>query len=403
MPVIGVVLANFLFLSPVREMYEVSKTHHLGEINPIPFAVLSGVATSGLWYAIAIEDWFIFWANAPGSGLSLWFALESIFAIGGSVSGRHIIQILVFNTLFIGIMTAIAFLAMKDDNSAAILLGTVNTLFLVAFYTSPLRNIITVIRTKDASPLLYSLSLMTAINGTVWVIYGFATLNVFVYIPNIFAASFGLIQLVLVMKYPRIKERQKHIAIMNAFELPDVNGMISYAPPMLAEEAMRQVRIQLTDYNTGATLDSVLAAKDVLQAVGLALLQPPKLEQVTVDKLKEMIEDETISVEGGMLEDMELAIDEAGDGIEIPLEFLPTARFLDVVEGADLEAVRDLDRDNNFVMGIAANEGNIGKLQRMISNEPANVSLNVSQGPFAEYDIESHPSETTSGTSNLLK
>jgi uncharacterized protein with PQ loop repeat len=75
---------------------------------------------------------------------------------------------------FIGIYDTDRNPTVEDFNNAKMLLGTSSVLILMAFYSSPLTNLVQVVKTKDASSLNLALAIASGINGALWTCYGFA-------------------------------------------------------------------------------------------------------------------------------------------------------------------------------------------------------------------------------------
>lgn len=78
---------------------------------------------------------------------------------------------------------------------------------LVLFYLSPLATLWGVFRRRDASSIHWPLALMTVINGLLWVFYGFAMSDAFIWAPNAFGALVGAMNLVLRCLFPARKSR----------------------------------------------------------------------------------------------------------------------------------------------------------------------------------------------------
>lgn len=78
---------------------------------------------------------------------------------------------------------------------------------LVLFYLSPLATLWGVLRRRDASSIHWPLALMTVINGLLWVFYGLAMSDAFIWAPNAFGALVGGMNLLLRCLFPARKSR----------------------------------------------------------------------------------------------------------------------------------------------------------------------------------------------------
>ncbi len=74
---------------------------------------------------------------------------------------------------------------------------------LLIYYAAPLSVLAKVLSTKSSASLHWPLSVMSCVNGALWVSYGLAVDDVFIYGPNAVGATLGLVQLALVGIFPR--------------------------------------------------------------------------------------------------------------------------------------------------------------------------------------------------------
>ncbi len=85
--------------------------------------------------------------------------------------------------------------------------GWAANIILVLFYMSPLATLWGVLRRRDASSIHWPLALMTVINGLLWVFYGLALSDAFIWAPNGFGAVVGGMNLMLRCLFPARKSR----------------------------------------------------------------------------------------------------------------------------------------------------------------------------------------------------
>eukprot|EP00873_Tetraselmis_striata_P026211 jgi/Tetstr1/446475/TSEL_034016.t1 len=77
-PVIGVVVANAMFSSPLAAVLRVRKSRALGELNPLPYPVIFCNCICWLVYAMLTNDWFLYFGNLPGMLLGIFFVMSTI-------------------------------------------------------------------------------------------------------------------------------------------------------------------------------------------------------------------------------------------------------------------------------------------------------------------------------------
>jgi solute carrier family 50 (sugar transporter) len=94
---------------------------------------------------------------------------------------RMILFIVVVWTVVISI---IAFGQALDKATTELIVGTVVNLNLVFFYGSPLSTIFTVLRERNSSSIHIPTMITNTLNGTFWLVYGFAVMDFFIFVPN---------------------------------------------------------------------------------------------------------------------------------------------------------------------------------------------------------------------------
>mmetsp|Transcript_32692 Transcript_32692/g.68760 ORF Transcript_32692/g.68760 Transcript_32692/m.68760 type:complete len:243 (+) Transcript_32692:271-999(+) len=76
-PLLGCLVANFMFAAPLKDVRLAVSRGTLGSLNPTPWAVMTGNCTGWITYSYLIQNQFMFWANAPGLILSIWFNMAA--------------------------------------------------------------------------------------------------------------------------------------------------------------------------------------------------------------------------------------------------------------------------------------------------------------------------------------
>ena len=75
-PVLGVILSNALYLSPLPAVRQAAATGHLGALNVLPQALMVISTQAWMSYALAVPNGFIVASNLPG-------AVAAIAKLGG--------------------------------------------------------------------------------------------------------------------------------------------------------------------------------------------------------------------------------------------------------------------------------------------------------------------------------
>ncbi|KAL7506635.1 hypothetical protein ACHAXN_003887 [Cyclotella atomus] len=76
-PALGMIAANFMFAAPFNDVRQAVNHGTLGHLNPTPWAAMTGNCCGWVTYSYLIQNWFVFWANAPGFVLSIWLNMAA--------------------------------------------------------------------------------------------------------------------------------------------------------------------------------------------------------------------------------------------------------------------------------------------------------------------------------------
>lgn len=86
-PGLGVVIGNFMFAAPYRDLKAAIVKGDLGNLNPVPWGFMLGNCFGWVLYGILLQNLWIFVGNAPGFLLSVWLNLGAVKLI---YQGHHI-------------------------------------------------------------------------------------------------------------------------------------------------------------------------------------------------------------------------------------------------------------------------------------------------------------------------
>lgn len=197
-PALGFLLSNALYAAPLPATLRRVKAGSLGELNPLPSALMVIGTTSWLGYALSAGNPWIAATNVPGALLAIgtFVALLPLMrpgrqlqqvqatVVGGSLCTISLWTYLIFSG------------ASAATRSGA--LGTYASAICVLLFASPLSTISRVIRTGNAASILAPLTAAQCLNCLLWTTYGvFAARDVFVWGPNGTGLILGLAQLAL--------------------------------------------------------------------------------------------------------------------------------------------------------------------------------------------------------------
>eukprot|EP01025_Chloroclados_australasicus_P044895 TRINITY_DN4892_c0_g1_i6.p3 TRINITY_DN4892_c0_g1~~TRINITY_DN4892_c0_g1_i6.p3 ORF type:complete len:129 (-),score=5.04 TRINITY_DN4892_c0_g1_i6:201-587(-) len=77
-PSLGAILANIMFASPLSAVLHVRRTQQLGDLNPLPFPVITANCVGWLIYSVTTQNPFLFGGNILGTLLGIYYTLTTI-------------------------------------------------------------------------------------------------------------------------------------------------------------------------------------------------------------------------------------------------------------------------------------------------------------------------------------
>ena len=77
-PCLGMIMGNVMFLAPRRDVKTAVERGSLGDLNPTPWAFMLGNCCGWVIYSYILQNYFIFFANAPGFVLSVYYCLSAV-------------------------------------------------------------------------------------------------------------------------------------------------------------------------------------------------------------------------------------------------------------------------------------------------------------------------------------
>jgi uncharacterized protein with PQ loop repeat len=202
-PVLGVIMSEFLAFGPLPAMLHCRKAKSLGDVNPFLFPLLFGNGIGWVIYGSATRNPFVFLGNIGAVGLSLFYLLTA-HTLTGCDSVRKQLEIM---TLFLVTMWGtVGFIAamLEDQVQGVAMIGILGNIIVFLMFASPLSTFPKVIKKKDSSSINRPFAICQVLNCMVWVLYGLATDDIYVTMPNVAGLILGFAQLFLILRYPAI-------------------------------------------------------------------------------------------------------------------------------------------------------------------------------------------------------
>jgi solute carrier family 50 protein (sugar transporter) len=259
-PTLGCIMGNVMFSAPYRDVKKAVERGYLGDLNPTPWGFMLGNCLGWVAYSYILQNFFVFFANAPGFILSVWLnmcaakiqyeehkahemrtsfvsfletsrnlntnqqqpqAEETDDDDGGWQKavdlGRVVVQVTsqqtpapaAHETLVVGIVVgwlvviSIIMFGNFPTYTNQLICGIVVNVNLLFFYGAPLSTIFTVFKTQNSATIHLPTMITNTANGSFWTAYGIAVLDPFIYIPNGIGASLGVFQFFLCLVFSR--------------------------------------------------------------------------------------------------------------------------------------------------------------------------------------------------------
>jgi solute carrier family 50 protein (sugar transporter) len=173
----------------------------VGELNPIPLAIMAVSSLCWLAYGFSIRDPYVTLSNVPGCIGSIWYVLAILPLLKDQKLKMTQSLVVGLSAITINLWTFLS-LTKKPIAEISSALGLYASLLFIILSGSPLSTIKTVVQTKNSSSILTQLTFAQVTNTALWSAYGLAIRDKFVWGPNVTGLGFGLVQLVLKILFP---------------------------------------------------------------------------------------------------------------------------------------------------------------------------------------------------------
>lgn len=219
-PLIGTIISNCLYLTPLPVVLEARYTRYLGPTNPYPFVLIAFSSMGWTIYGCLKQDYFLFISAFPGVVLGLYYTIVCLTVIAKRSADSDFSEMyvgveafLLFAVSFWGIMGFVAAVNFKNYPNplleASSMVGLLCCSLSVAYYASPLTTLYQVIKERDSSTFYLPLLCINLTSSSMWFLYGLAgTHDPNLIIPNSIGMTLSLIQITLRLTIPAKEKAQ---------------------------------------------------------------------------------------------------------------------------------------------------------------------------------------------------
>jgi len=200
-PGLGCIVAFIMFFSPFKAVQAVRKSGTLGDLNPLPLVAIIANCLGWLVYGSVLRDPYVIAANEPGLLLGVYMTVTA-YGYASPKARDTMLKAVMFFAAIISVTSLTINFFIADHADRATAAGYQAVGILLIYYAAPLSVIAEVLRTRSSARLYWPLSVMSCVNGSLWVAYGLAVGDAFIWAPNAVGAAFGVLQLGLIGAYP---------------------------------------------------------------------------------------------------------------------------------------------------------------------------------------------------------
>eukprot|EP01025_Chloroclados_australasicus_P027693 TRINITY_DN2741_c0_g2_i1.p1 TRINITY_DN2741_c0_g2~~TRINITY_DN2741_c0_g2_i1.p1 ORF type:complete len:273 (-),score=-2.63 TRINITY_DN2741_c0_g2_i1:2345-3163(-) len=263
-PILGAVIKNVMFFSPLPAVIRVRQSERLGQLNPLPYPVIACNAISWLIYATVIRDPYIFAANMFGVMLSIVYTISTVAYASKKIRDYMMIMTVIFPSIFLVQVFTYAMIQ-ADEKVVQFGTGLTNNIMVFFHYASPLTVFYKVIVTRDCSSLHLPLVLMNLANASMWFTYGLIALkDPFIWVCNAVGIALCMVAIVLMVIYPRKEKTDNYFVILisqrlSSKKLPSTTEMTKSENRTVAEnsEEPSKATVKVTKTDQVTTVENV--------------------------------------------------------------------------------------------------------------------------------------------------
>ncbi|GAX74934.1 hypothetical protein CEUSTIGMA_g2380.t1 [Chlamydomonas eustigma] len=222
-PGLGCVVALTMFASPLQAVLSAKKGKFLGDLNPIPFVAIIANCICWMVYGCLNKDPYVIAANEPGMLLGVFMSLVC-YGLADLKVRADLERALICFLLVISSTCIYIALLVQDHADQVKMAGYLAVFILLIYYAAPLSVLAKVIQRRNSASLYWPLSVMSCVNGALWLAYGLAVSDLFVWGPNAVGAALGVLQLLLILIFPASKSEDENQDCQEPLVIGDVDS-----------------------------------------------------------------------------------------------------------------------------------------------------------------------------------
>ncbi|KAG1712965.1 hypothetical protein DVH05_000695 [Phytophthora capsici] len=200
--VLATIATACIFISMTPGMYAVHKKRSTAGVNFYPLAMMFGQSMGWVIYSLADHAFFPVGAvNCLGAAMGVVFS--GVFILHEKERRMR------YSSFFCGVFALIValllyrFLSTQEDSTIAKVLGYFADVMAIIMFGSPLMLMGDVIKTKNSEIIAAPMAISGFVNGALWTVYGIMQTDYYVLVPNAISGLLCLVQVILVVVFPR--------------------------------------------------------------------------------------------------------------------------------------------------------------------------------------------------------
>ncbi|XP_052182954.1 bidirectional sugar transporter N3-like [Diospyros lotus] len=253
---LGNVISFFVFLSPLPTFYQIYKKKSTEGFQSVPYIVALFSAMLLMYYAFLKSNaTLLITINSFGCFIEAIYIGFYIFYTPKKLPTVKLLSLMMGSFGLILVITCF----LVNGPMRVHIVGWICLIFSVSVFAAPLGILKQVMRTKSVEFMPFSLSFSLTLNAVMWFFYGLLIKDFNIAIPNVLGFVFGVLQMVLYLKY---KDGNKGV---KELKLPAAADQIPSKVVVVAEEKKMPVPEQVTI--DMAKLREIILSSEMMPAV----------------------------------------------------------------------------------------------------------------------------------------
>ena len=144
--------------------------------------------------------------------MGIFFSL-SLYGLARTKTRDRILAQVLFYALVIPLIGAIGLLTEMSQSRLKLMWGFTANGILLLYYAAPLSTVVSVVRTKSAKSINLPLACAQCLNGSLWLGYGLAVSDLFIWVPNAIGTCTGALLIFLLFTYRERRRDGVHVEV----------------------------------------------------------------------------------------------------------------------------------------------------------------------------------------------